>query len=901
MPRSFHRLPGSRAAVSADVDEEIRSHIEQRFRQLVSDGMPPDEAYRVALQRFGDVDATRRAMRTSANRHVSRLRRRDWLGALATDARHTARQLRRAPGLAAVIILTLGLGIGATATMFGIVDRLLLRAPPHIREPERVGRLYTSHIDDASRPIDQDEVSYLRFTQLRDGARGLAEVAAMGTMPVIAGRGGTSRRISAGFVSGNFWTVLGVRPELGRVFGPDEDVPPDGSNVVVLGHAYWKIARGGDTAVIGKVIDLGARRFTVIGVAPPGFHGAGAARIDVWLPVTALRTRETRMAADWHAKNDLWWLALYARLAPEVTPERAEAALTATFARVHMGGQIADSLVRARARVVFGPLLEERGPRQTESTRIATWLAAIAGIVLLLACSNVANLLLVRAIRRRREIAVRLALGVSRARLVSQLLVEGLLLSGGGAVLGVAIATVGSRALWKFVLPGAPAVERVFDGRILGFAIVAAVLAGVLASLAPSLYALRQDVNAMMKSGPRDGSARRLGLRGALLAGQCALSMALLLGAGLFIRSVQHARATPLGFDAQTLIAITAERRDATPLPGGMSAVYRQLAERLRGMPGVMNAATTTQIPFSMSASTSMSVPGVDSAALEALGTIRMNPVGDDYFATMGTRILRGRALMKSDGAGAPRVMVVSDSFARALWPGADALGKCVKVGDGEQPCSIVVGVAENIHQYEVRPEPALQYWFPEAQDQGGNSGAFAVMVRVTGDVRTMIPTLRRALEPLTPRGTYLSVYAIGDVVERVTRPWRLGALVLTAFGVLGLVIAGMGLYSVLAYTVSQRSAELGLRMALGASPGSLLRRVMADGMRVTTVGIIVGLAAALVAGRSINAVLFGVTTVDPVVAPIAVGTLLVAALAASAVPAWRASRVDPAQSLRGD
>jgi ABC-type antimicrobial peptide transport system permease subunit len=257
--------------------------------------------------------------------------------------------------------------------------------------------------------------------------------------------------------------------------------------------------------------------------------------------------------------------------------------------------------------------------------------------------------------------------------------------------------------------------------------------------------------------------------------------------------------------------------------------------------------------------------------------------------------------LTAQDGAGAQPVLVVSDSMAKALWPGADPIGKCVKVGGGDQPCSIVVGVAENVHQYDVRPEPVLQYWFPESQNQGGNSGAYAVMVRVSGDARTMLSPIRRVLQSAVPPSTYVGVSAVRDAVERIVRPWRIGALVLSSFGLLGLIIAGMGLYSVLAYAVSQRSAELGIRMALGATPPAVIVRVMVDGMRVVVAGIVAGVGLSLLAGRSINAVLLDVSTADPLVLPLTVLTLTAVALVASAVPAWRASRVDPAEALRAE
>lgn len=901
MPR-LTRLPLiSRSAVLAEVDDEIRAHLEERIQQLVAGGMSADEARRVALERFGDIETTRRAMRGSARRHASRLRRRDRLSGLLQDARHTLRQLRRTPGLTSMVIVILGLGIGATAVMFGVVDRLLLRPPAHVSDPGRLGRLYTSHIDEDNPAIDQDEISYLRYTQLRDGARDVADVAAMGSSAVIVGRGTTSRRVPARFVSANFWPVLGVHPALGRFFGADEDRPPDGANVVVLGHAYWRTAFGGDSGVIGSQLDIATRRFTIIGVAPADFQGVTPARVDVWLPVTAIRARDYRMPADWYARNNLWWLELVARLRPDATPLQAEALLSSTFARVNLGGAVDDSTVRARARVAWGPLLAERGPRREESTRVAGWLAAIAGIVLLLACSNVANILLARAVGRRREIAVRIALGVSRSRLFSQLLIEGMMLATAGALIGLAIAFGGGRALWAFLLPTLAPTEQTFDTRVLGFSIVTAILVGVLASLAPALWAARQDIATLLKAGTREASSRRPGLRTILLASQCALSTTLLLGAGFFIRSLQNARSTPLGYDARSLLVVTAEHRDPTPSSGGLAPLYRQFAEQLRAMPGIVNAATTTQIPFWLSGATEIAVPGRDSAFMERLHPIRMNAVGSGYFETMGTRIIRGRALAAGDGPHSQLVVVVSDSMAKALWGREDPIGKCIRIGGRAEPCSIVIGVAENIHQYEVRAEPLLQYWFPESQNQDGRSGANGVMVRTAGDARTLLPSVRRLLQSTAPTSTHISVSSLGDAVDRIVRPWRMGALVLSAFGALGLIIGGMGLYSALAYTVSQRKSELGIRLALGATPPSVMLRVIFDGMRVVLAGIGIGLGAAFIGGRAINGVLLGVTTTDSLVVPLTIGTLLAAALAASAVPAWRASRVDPAESLRAE
>jgi predicted permease len=371
----------------------------------------------------------------------------------------------------------------------------------------------------------------------------------------------------------------------------------------------------------------------------------------------------------------------------------------------------------------------------------------------------------------------------------------------------------------------------------------------------------------------------------------------LLVGAGLFVKSLRNAQHVDLGYDADRILTVNVELRGAAAPEGGRAELYRRFAERLRAVPGVSHATTTMAIPFSMSGSTDLDVPGVDS--IGRFGQILLNGVGADYFETVGTRILRGRALGPEDRKGSPLVMVVSDSMARALWPRQEAVGKCVKVGGRDRPCSTVVGVAQNVAQDDVRGERYLQYWFPESQNQGDNGGAFAALARVSGDAEAMAVSIRAALQPSVPGNAYLDVRPLSLAVDRVVRPWRMGATMFGVFGVLGLAIAAMGLYSLLAYAVSQRAQELSVRIALGARAGDVLRLVMSQGLRVTLIGIAAGLAGALVASRWVRELLFGVQATDPVVLTSVVGTLLLAALIASLLPAWRAAAVDPSKALR--
>jgi putative ABC transport system permease protein len=893
---SFKRLPRllrGRRDIRSDVDDEIITHLEQTTRALIASGLDPEAASAEAHRRFGDLDTTRRAMTTSAMRQYGRLRRRDWLDAFAFDLRYSLRQLRRSPGFTASVIVTLGLGLGANAAMFGLLDRLLLRPPPHVREPAQVRRVYL-HIPEDNRFATVTEVSYKRLTELQRAAATAIDLAGMVQNRFIAGEGEEAREIRGAVVSPNFFPMLGVRPFLGRFMDPGDA----GAQQVVLGFNWWQNAYGSDSSVIGRTIRIGTGRFTIVGVTPPDFNGVELSAVDAWLPVLASRAIWTHLDAEWTKQHSFSFLSLVGRLRDGVSASQAADRLGAAYRQSleTQGGPDAAGAARSGARLY--PVLLQRGPERNDDTRVAIWLGAVAFVVLLLACTNVANLLLARAVDRQGEVAIRLALGVSRGRLVRQLLLETAILAIAGAVAGLALAQFTERALRVSLLGGAATAEQGVDARTMLFAMAMAILACLLSGLGPSWFATRMDLRTMLSAAGR-AIRRSSRLRTALLVTQTTLSTVLLIGAGLFVRSLVAAQSTRLGYDADRLILITLRNRSAEELPGGTSAFYRDLALRARAIPGVVSATTTMQVPFSISGSTYISVPGIDS--VERLGRFRLNGIGDAYFETTGTRILRGRPLANTDRRGTPLVMVVSDSMARTLWPGRDAIGQCVKVGGPTFPCSEVVGVAENVHQYEIRQESSLQYWFPESQEQGNNSGAFGVLVRVDGDPARLAPSLRSVLLPSLPAALHLTVRPLGTSVQGALRPWRLGATMFTAFGALGLLIATLGLFSALAYAVSQRRREFGVRVALGARSGGIVRIVLGQGLWFAIMGLAIGLAIALVAGGQLKPLLFGVGPRDPLVTVGVALALGVTALLAGLIPAWRASRVDPAEALRSE
>ena len=893
---SFKRIPQllrGRRDIRSDVDDEITAHLEQTTRALIESGLDPDAARAEAHRRFGDLDTTRRAMTTSAMRQYGRLRRRDRFDAFAFDLRYSLRQLRRSPGFTASVIVTLGLGLGANAAMFELLDRLLLRPPAHVYEPAQVRRVYL-HLPEDNGFATVSEISYKRLTELQQAAATAIDLAGMVQNPFVAGEGEETREIRGAVVSPNFFPMLGVRPHLGR-FIDSGDI---GAQQVVLGFDWWRSAYGSDSGVIGRTIRLGTGRFTIVGIAPPDFTGVELSTVDAWLPVLAARAIWTHLPPEWTNEHSFSFLSLVGRLRDGVSASQAADRLGAAYRQSleTQGGPDAVGAARSGARLY--PALLQRGPERNDDTRVALWLGAVAFLVLLLACTNVANLLLARAVDRQGEVAVRLALGVSRGRLVRQLLLETAILAVAGAVAGLALAQVTERALRVLLLGGTAVADRGVDPRTMLFAMAMAVLACLLSGLGPSWFATRTDLRAMLSAAGR-GIRRSSRFRTALLVTQTALSTVLLIGAGLFVRSLAAAQSTRLGYDADRLVIMTLRNRSTERLPGGTAAFYRELATRARALPGVVSAATTMQVPFSISGNTHIAVPGIDS--VERLGSFRLNGIGDQYFETTGTRIIRGRALNSDDRRGTPLVMVVSDSMARTLWPGRDAIGQCVKVGGPTFPCSEVVGVAENVHQYEIRQESSLQYWFPESQEQGGNSGAFGVLVRVDGDPSRLAPALRRALLPSLPGALHLTVRPLGTSVERALRPWRLGATMFTAFGALGLLIAMVGLFSALAYAVSQRRREFGVRVALGARSGGIVRMVLGQGLRFAIMGLAIGLAIALVAGGQLAPLLFGVGPRDPLVTLGVALALGVTAILAGLIPAWRASRVDPADALRSE
>ena len=529
------------------------------------------------------------------------------------------------------------------------------------------------------------------------------------------------------------------------------------------------------------------------------------------------------------------------------------------------------------------------------------WLPVVCGIVLLIACANVANLLLARAVRRRREIAVRVALGSSRGRLVRQLYAESLLLAvlGGGTALLVTL--WGGPILRAALIPDANAAD-VLDARALLFTSVAVLVTAFLSGIAPALHAGVRDLSSALKSGAREGTFQRSFTRTGLLVGQVALTIVLLTGAGLFISTLRHVQGLRLGFDADRLVVASVDLDALGYKRPAINAMYQRIRDRVEHLPGVTGASLSIGAPFRSSYAVGLAVPGLDSMPSVKTGGPYVSAITPDYFRTMGTQLRRGRAFTEADGRGAARVAIVNETMARLYWPGQDALGKCMKIG-GEKttaPCSEVVGVVEDARREDVKDELVVEYFIPlEQSDSVFTDGVGSLLVRTAGPADGMVDGVRREVQATSPDLPYPSIDPLPQLFADQLRPWRLGSSIFGLFGGLALLLAAIGLYGVLSYTVSQRTQELGVRIALGAGRGRVMGLVVGQGLRVTLIGIVIGLTGALLAGKALGSLIYGVSPHDPLVLVTVAAVLTLVAACASYFPARRATQVDPMVALR--
>ncbi len=798
------------------------------------------------------------------------------------DLRYAVRSLARSPVLTLAAVLTLGLGIGANSAMFGVVDRLFFRPPPHVVDPDRVVRVSVTRIDPRWGTMTGGIIGpYSDYLAFRARMRGFSAAAASMGASFNLGVGDHARRVTAELVSASFFPLLGVRAERGRFFTEEEDQVGRPAYVAVVSHAFWRREMEQSSDAFGKTLLVGHNTYTVIGVAPDHFAGLGLREPDLWLPMSAgapevMGNKKILTCCGFGYRT-------IARLAPGVSAAQAAAEGTV--------------LMRAEDSTATLALASSRGaldPSFISDARLSFWLTVVSGIVLLIVCANVANLLLARAVQRRREVAVRVALGAGRGRLIRQLYTESAVLAACGGAAAVLVALWVGPLLRAALLPDAT-IARVLDLRVFAFTAGADLVTALLAGLGPALHAGVPDLSSALKSGPREGGVQHSVTLSGLLVAQVALTMVLLTGAGLFLTSLRHVQGLRLGFDADHLIVAGGDFGALGYKTADINGLYERMRERVARLPGVAGASLSIGSPFGSVSMFRVAVPGVDSLPSTPTGGLFVAGVTPDYFKTMGTAVRRGRVFTDADNAGGQRVVVVNETMARLVWPGQDPIGKCLNIG-GSSTCSEVVGVVEDARQFKVTDELVMQYFIPLEQFGGPVT---SLEVRTVGEADAMVGAVRREVQATSRELPYMGIDPMPQLFASQLRVWRRGSLLLSLFGGLALLLSAIGLYGVLSYMVSRRTHELGIRLALGAARGDLLGLVVRQGLGVTLVGVAIGMMGALLAGKAIAALLYGVSPHDPLVLGTATLVLLSVAALASYLPARRATKVDPMVALR--
>lgn len=892
-----------RSALESELDLEMRDHVERQTRANVARGMSPDEARRAALVAFGGVQQYKEATRDA--RGVR------WLDAMRQDTAHAVRSLIKAPGFTATVVVTLALGVGANAAVYSVLQRVYLREPAGIVNGSELRRLYERlPVKAPMNGSDQAMVipqffNYAEFAALRDELRDRAGLTMYSsTDSVSVGHGDDAVPAREAFVSGDYFSTLGVRPARGRFFAPGESSVESDPGVTVITYSLWERAFGKDPSVVGRSIEVGNRRFVVIGVAAKEFSGLDLNKAELFLPLGAFVARSSN-GRQWFAAP----LATYFRMVARVPhgDDRQLKAIATTINRrfnTDMRGQMrAGSNPDTLSSIVTGPIIAALGPADNpKEYAVGLRIAGVALIVLLIACANIANLLLVRANQRRHEVAIRLALGVSRGRLAAQFLIEGLVLASVGGIAAIVFAAWGGRALRLLILPTTHFATPAIDLTVLGFTLAVALLTGFIAALVPTLEGTSVNIVKSLKPGSRGGERGRSRMRASLLAAQTALSLVLLAGAGLFVRSLQRIHSTPFGYAADEL-AFATIRFEGTDGFGAHKAeriaAFPRAAERVASAPGVVSVAFAATAPLLGGTMTGVWKPDVDSA----MPSPYYNSVSPEFFSVTGVRILTGRALSVDDRRGAGGALVVNATMAKLFWPGESPLGKCVILMTRTAGCSTVVGMSEDepvMQLLERKPQPL--YFVPLRAPVDSESvapGAIIVRTRA-GEWRAAEAVVRSELHRFAPTAT-VSYNSMMKSLEPELRPFRLGATLFSAFGLLALVVAAVGVYGVIAYSFSLRTHELGVRAALGATGADSYRLVLGEAVRLTAFGVAAGVALSLALGRMVASLLYATSANDPTAILGAAALLSVAGMAASLVPAWRASHSDPMEALRAE
>jgi predicted permease len=820
---------------------------------------------------------------------------------LIRDLKAGALQLIRRPGFAAAAVVSLALGIGVNTTLFSIVNAVLLRETA-VTDRDRLVEIYTGISED----FPQLTTSYPDYLDIRAGADALSDVAASGYVRGILS-GERPALVTGEAVTANYFDALGVRLPLGRSFHEDENRVPGAGAVVILSHGLWHRRFDGQPTAIGQMLELSGLRYTVVGVAPQGFMGTlPGIPADVWVP-TMMVERLVFSGVQVNADNDPGttrldrrgsrWLFVKGRLAPGRTVSEAQSQIAAIFARLQSQHPLTNDNVTASvvpaANVRFHPMLD------LYVRQASIVLMAAVGLVLLIACANVANLLLAQAVARRREFAIRAAIGASAGRIMRQLLSEGLVLAVAGGALGIVLAWWAGRALAGLgtnVFPIPVSFEFTLDGTVLSFSVAASLITALLFGLAPAWSSSRPDLTGTLKGSPgRTGRPATLG--NVLVCGQLALSLVLLVAGALLARGLLAARHTDIGFDPTPVSSLQFNLQMNGYDLERAAALRNEILRTIRALPGVVAASTASRLPLAPDITMDgVHVPGYHRADDEEGTVTDTVGVGADYFAVVGIPIVAGRAFTDADIAQHRRIAIINEAMTRHYWPDGSALGRLLHTeGFNSEPFEIV-GIARDHKVRSVGEAPRSYLHVPDSPSLG-----VGLVVRTTVPAASALPMLRKAVWALEPNVLFTEDVPAVQVAAATMMPTRLGAMAAGAFGGLALLLAAIGLYGLVTQSVRRRTREIGIRMALGAERGQVLRMILAQGGRLALIGIALGTLCAAAIARVLDSLLYGVSSFDPLAYGAAMGVLLLVALIANAKPAFAAAAVDPVRALQNE
>jgi putative ABC transport system permease protein len=867
------------------VDEELSFHLEMKVRDLIASGVDPTTARRRAEQQRGDVTRIRTSLQALGAQRNHHMERTQYLNELRQDIAFTGRQLLGHPGFTAVAVLTLALGIGATTAIFSAVYAVVLQPLP-LRDPSRlmlVGEVYEGvpQVMSVGNYVDTN-------AGVADFEHGLA---ALNYANFNLADETTPERVVGARVTANYFDVMGVRPAFGRSFSADEDRPGN-DNVVVLSHRLWQRRFGATATVVGRPLRMNGVAYQIIGIMPASFDLTTDSE-DLWTPIAFTDAQK--------ATHDEHYLTIYGRLKPGITRQQVQARLDAVAMRLR------HDFPRDDETVSFGTVPFTEQFVGDVRKRLLTLFAAV-GLVLLIACGNVANLLLARGSARAREIAVRTALGAGQWRIVRQLLTESLVLALLAATAGLVFARAFVAGVIAWSPTGVPRLEQAqIDPIALGFAIAVAVFSSVLCGLAPALRVSRRDV----QSGLRDGGRGMTGglrdrLRGGLIVAEVALSLLLLVGAGLLIRSAIALHRTDPGFDPHGVLSARVTLPTTSYVePARIVETLRRIDEAANSLPGSASGAITSYAAMGGGGGSNGLVPeGKEPVAGNFINsTLRI--ITPDFFATLSVPILKGRNFDDHDRAGGERVMIVSARLAAIAFPGQDPIGKRIACCEGEpHRLKTIVGIAGDMRSRGPAIAPRPEFYLPLAQTPDvawSWNRTYYVLVRTTGDPASLVKPLNAALARIDRDLPLFDVRTMEQRLAGSLATARFNTLLLSLLGAIGLVLAATGIYGVIAYFVSQRTQEIGVRIALGATAGSVVRLVLGQALRPVALGAVIGIAGALGASRILSSQLFGVGPTDPLTIAVVLATLIAVASAASLVPARRAAMIDPTRALQAD